>query len=90
MSLGERKILFANVPFALRKGTCSNYLANLSNCVTVTTRYLRLHLWKQSYCHGTYRELSPKFAIDFTRSENCECKSIHFAGSDYKRSVDCG
>ena len=52
--------------------------------------FLRFHLWKQSSCHGTYRELIPKFEIDFKRSGNCECKSIHFAGSDYKRSVDCG
>ena len=77
------------MPFALRKGTCSSYLLNLCHCLIKIMCFLRLHLWKQILCHGTYRELIPKFEIDFKRSGNCECKSNHFAGSDYKRSVDC-
>jgi len=55
------KILFVNVSFAAHKGTFANFLQNLSFCVTETTCFLRLHLWKKKCCKPWERQPTNPF-----------------------------
>ena len=55
------KILFVNVTFAARKGTFANFFQNLSFCVTETTCFLRLHLWKKNCCKPWERQTTNPF-----------------------------
>jgi len=57
------KILFVNVPFALDKGTCSNYFLNLSYCLIKVMCYLRLHVWKKKCCKPWERQPANPFHI---------------------------
>jgi len=43
------RILFVIVAVTARKGTCSNYLLNLSYCLIKVMCFLRLHVWKMCF-----------------------------------------